>query len=76
MIHLFRTVSKEHPKPYNIWGGTCIEVEVDVLTGQHVVSAMAKGVHTPVKWMCSPAIVWWVRWRWSTHPSKLAVLTS
>lgn len=30
------TVSTEHPKPYIIWGGTCVEVEIDVLTGQHV----------------------------------------
>ncbi|RXG57174.1 Xanthine dehydrogenase [Armadillidium vulgare] len=27
------TLSKEHPKSYDIWGATCIEVELDILTG-------------------------------------------
>ena len=30
------TISSEHPKSYNIWAGAVIEVEIDVLTGQHM----------------------------------------
>ncbi|XP_018020416.2 xanthine dehydrogenase, partial [Hyalella azteca] len=29
--------TSEFPKGYTIWGGACVEVEVDVLTGMHVI---------------------------------------
>ena len=35
---LHRTDSDNRPKGYDIFGGACIEVEIDVLTGQFVVS--------------------------------------
>ncbi|XP_018017026.2 xanthine dehydrogenase 2 [Hyalella azteca] len=30
------TFSKQLPKSYIVWGGTCIEVEIDVLTGMYI----------------------------------------
>ncbi|XP_070000799.1 uncharacterized protein [Penaeus vannamei] len=31
------TAGKEHPERYDIWGGCCLEVEVDVLTGVYLI---------------------------------------
>nr|BAS67018.1 aldehyde oxidase [Penaeus japonicus]BBC28100.1 aldehyde oxidase [Penaeus japonicus] len=31
------TAGKEHPERYDIWGGCCLEVEVDVLTGVYMI---------------------------------------
>lgn len=33
-----RTAGKEHPHRYDIWAACCLEVEIDVLTGQYLVS--------------------------------------
>jgi hypothetical protein len=37
-IFIFRFTPKDDVKPYNIYGVTVGEVEVDLLTGQHQVS--------------------------------------
>nr|XP_053649189.1 uncharacterized protein LOC128700182 isoform X1 [Cherax quadricarinatus]XP_053649190.1 uncharacterized protein LOC128700182 isoform X1 [Cherax quadricarinatus]XP_053649191.1 uncharacterized protein LOC128700182 isoform X1 [Cherax quadricarinatus]XP_053649192.1 uncharacterized protein LOC128700182 isoform X1 [Cherax quadricarinatus] len=31
------TAGKEHPDSYDIWGACCLEVEIDVLTGQYLI---------------------------------------
>ncbi|XP_064107764.1 uncharacterized protein LOC135216406 [Macrobrachium nipponense] len=31
------TAGREHPDPYDIWAACCLEVEVDILTGQYLI---------------------------------------
>lgn len=37
LLDIYRTAQKEHPTGYDIWGACCLELELDVLTGQYMV---------------------------------------